>query len=122
MLIKEAYKESKNTLPIFFLVTHSVNVFNELHSFHLKNGANSSSTKLINVQVGRGLDKKIEEAISKAVNSGDWLLIENLHLADNWLYELEIIIQKLPYEKVNSKFRLWMSSIQYDNMPAQILR
>jgi dynein heavy chain len=68
------------------------------------------------------LDKKIEEAISKAVNSGDWLLIENLHLADNWLYELEIIIQKLPYEKVNSKFRLWMSSIQYDNMPAQILR
>jgi dynein heavy chain len=74
------------------------------------------------VQVGRGLDKKIEEAISKAVNSGDWLLIENLHLADNWLYELEIIIQKLPYEKVNSKFRLWMSSIQYDNMPAQILR
>lgn len=74
------------------------------------------------MQVGRGLDKKIEEAISKAVNSGDWLLIENLHLADNWLYELEIIIQKLPYEKVNSKFRLWMSSIQYDNMPAQILR
>jgi len=68
------------------------------------------------------LDKKIEEAINKAVNSGDWLLIENLHLADNWLYELEIIIQKLPYEKVNSKFRLWMSSIQYDNMPAQILR
>lgn len=68
------------------------------------------------------MDKKIEEAISKAVNSGDWLLIENLHLADNWLYELEIIIQKLPYEKVNSKFRLWMSSIQYDNMPAQILR
>ena len=74
------------------------------------------------MQVGRGLDKKIEEAISKAINSGDWLLIENLHLADNWLYELEIIIQKLPYEKVNSKFRLWMSSIQYDNMPAQILR
>lgn len=34
LLIKEAYKESKPTMPIFFLVTHSVNVFNELHSFH----------------------------------------------------------------------------------------
>lgn len=63
------------------------------------------------MQVGRGLDKKIEEAISKAMQSGDWLLIENLHLADNWLFELEIIIQKLPYEKVNSKFRLWMSTV-----------
>ena len=87
LLIKEAYKESKNTLPILFLVTHSVNVYNELQTFHHKNAA-SSSVKLIQMQVGRGLDKKIEEAISKGMQSGDWLLIENLHLADNWLYEL----------------------------------
>ena len=30
LLIKEAYEESTPTTPIFFLVTHSINVFNEL--------------------------------------------------------------------------------------------
>jgi hypothetical protein len=49
------------------------------------------------MQVGRGLDKKIEDALNKAASSGDWLLIENLHLADNWLYELEIKIQELAH-------------------------
>ena len=30
LLIKEAYEESTNTSPIFFLVSHSINVYNEL--------------------------------------------------------------------------------------------
>lgn len=54
--------------------------------------------------------------------SGDWLLIENLHLAEEWIFELENIIQKFPYERFNPKFRLWLSTVQYDKMPIQILR
>lgn len=34
LLIKEAYEESTATSPIFFLVTHSINVFNELQLFY----------------------------------------------------------------------------------------
>jgi hypothetical protein len=34
LLIKEAYEESTCTSPIFFLVTHSINVFNELQYFY----------------------------------------------------------------------------------------
>ena len=33
LLIKEAYEESTATSPVFFLVTHSINVFNELQFF-----------------------------------------------------------------------------------------
>lgn len=35
LLIKEAFADSKPTLPILFLVTHSVNVYAELQTFHL---------------------------------------------------------------------------------------
>jgi hypothetical protein len=54
-LLKEALKESKPQLPILFLVTHSINVYSELHAFHLKN-AGSASTKLISTQIGIGLN------------------------------------------------------------------
>lgn len=33
-LIKEAYEESVPTSPIYFLVTHSINVFDELRLFY----------------------------------------------------------------------------------------
>lgn len=33
-LIKEAYEESVPTSPIYFLVTHSINVFEELRIFY----------------------------------------------------------------------------------------
>lgn len=74
------------------------------------------------MQIGRGLDKKIEDAISKAMQAGDWVLVENLQLAENWLNDLEIIIGKFQYEQVHQKFRLWLSTQQHDAMPAQILR
>jgi hypothetical protein len=28
---------------------------------------------------------------------GDWILIENLHLAQNWLFELDMIIKKMQF-------------------------
>ena len=73
-------------------------------------------------QVGKGLNKTIEEAIAKAAAAGDWVLIENLQLADEWVDELELIIAKLPEEISSQKFRLFLSSVQMDNCPHMILK
>ena len=72
-------------------------------------------------QVGRGLDKKIGDTISKAMQVGDWILIENLHLADEWLIEFDQLVAKLD-ESTNNKFRLFVSSIQMDNCPHMVLK
>lgn len=50
MLINEAYNESTPVSPIFFLVTHSVNVNAELEQFYNKStgGAANSAIKLTN--------------------------------------------------------------------------
>ena len=39
MLIKESYEESIPTSPIYFLVTHSVNVYEELRVFYQEEAA-----------------------------------------------------------------------------------
>ena len=72
--------------------------------------------------MGKGLNKTIEDAIAKAVVSGDWILIENLQLADEWIDDLELIIAKLDAEGTNSKFRLFLSSVHMDNCPHMILK
>ena len=124
MLINEAYNESTPVSPIFFLVTHSVNVNAELEQFYNKKtgGAANSAIKLTNFQVGRGADHKIEEAIQKAIQVGDWILLENLHLADHWLNDLELIIAKFEKDICHSRFRLFLSAVQMDNCPHMILK
>jgi hypothetical protein len=52
---------------------------------------------------------------------GDWILIENLHLADEWLMEFDQLVAKLD-ESTNSKFRLFVSSIQMENCPHMVLK
>lgn len=61
--------------------------------------------------MGKGLNKTIEESIQKAMSAGDWILIENLHLADEWIDDLELLIAKLGQEVSNQKFRLFLSSV-----------
>ena len=121
-MIKEAYEESTPTSPIYFLVTHSVNVFNELQLFYQKKIATHSATKLHHFQVGKGLNRTIEEAVAKAAAAGDWVLIENLQLADAWVDDLELIVARLDKDVSNSKFRLFLSSIQMDDCPGLILK
>jgi len=68
------------------------------------------------------LNKTIEDAITKAAQAGDWILIENIQLADSWIDELELIIAKLDKEIQSNKFRLYLSSVQMDNCPHMILK
>ena len=124
-LIAEAYEESSPDTPVYFLVTHSVNVQQELQQFYQKKAA-SQNVKLHNFQVGRGLDKKVEDALGKAITAGDWVLLENLHLAGDWLLELEQMVaelhDRLDKETANAKFRLFLSSIAMERCPDMILK
>ena len=61
--------------------------------------------------MGKGLNKTIEDNIAKAAQAGDWILIENIQLADKWIDELELIIAKLDKEVSNQRFRMFITSI-----------
>ena len=49
-------------------------------------------------------------------------MIENLHLADNYILEIDQMIAKLDSESTHKNFRLFLSSVQMDNCPHMILK
>ena len=55
-------------------------------------------------------------------NNGDWVLLENLHLATDWLLILEKFIQKIHSEGVHDNFRLWLSTMPVDYFPVPLLQ
>ena len=49
--------------------------------------------------------------MQKALQVGDWVLIENLHLADDYILEIDQMIAKLDSESTHKNFRLYLSSV-----------
>ena len=120
-LISEAYDDSDARSPVFFLITHSVNVLDIVTEFHQKKMSGSSSLKLQYFSLGKGLEEVVEEKMTKAAQNGDWIILENLHLVDDWLPVFEEKISKWKGAELNPRFRVWITCVPVDSFPANIL-
>lgn len=120
-LISEAYDDSDARSPIFFLVAHSVNILDIVTEFHQRKISASSSLKLQHFSLGKGLEEVVEEKMAKAAQNGDWIILENLHLVEDWLPVFEEKISKWKGAELNPRFRVWITCVPANNFPANIL-
>ncbi|CAF4259355.1 unnamed protein product, partial [Adineta steineri] len=60
-----------------------------------------------------------EQAINAAAKQGNWVLLKNVHLAPQWLKELE---KKLHSLKPHESFRLFLSTEIHPKLPTSLLR
>ena len=65
--------------------------------------------------------EEAESAIKLAARSGSWVLLKNVHLAPQWLVELEKTIYKLDL-KANNPFRLFLTMEVNPKVPTTLLR
>jgi dynein heavy chain 1 len=60
-----------------------------------------------------------EKSIQAAAKGGTWVLLKNIHLAPQWLVQLE---KKLHNLTPHQSFRLFMTSEIHPQLPANLLR
>jgi len=65
---------------------------------------------------------KIFSMISKGAKEGNWVFLANCHLSLSWMPKLDKIVETLQSGKINSKFRLWLSSSPNPGFPISILQ
>lgn len=120
-LLQEAYEDSSCRSPIFFLITHSVNIYDLVNDFNQQRMSGGGASKLQHFSLGKGLEEMVEEKMAKAAQNGDWILLENLHLVEDWLPVFEEKMSKWKGSELNTKFRMWITCVPVDNFPASIL-
>lgn len=59
--------------------------------------------------------------MAKAAQNGDWIILENLHLVEDWLPVFEEKISKWKGAELNPRFRVWITCVPVQNFPANIL-
>lgn len=59
--------------------------------------------------------------MAKAAQNGDWIILENLHLVEDWLPTFEEKMNKWKGPELNARFRMWITCVPVDSFPATIL-
>lgn len=61
--------------------------------------------------------------INEALTTGQWVVLQNCHLAESWMRELDRICSEIIIpESTNDLFRLWLTSYPSKAFPVAILQ
>ena len=76
------------------------------------------------ISLGQGQGPRAEAMIDNARESGDWVLLQNCHLAKSWMTRLERKVFDLIEESqdINDDFRLYLTSFPASYFPVSVLQ
>jgi dynein heavy chain len=120
--LEGAYSDSTQVSPLIFILSPGADPTDYLLQLSQSKGKGGSGLRIISL--GQGQGPIAERALQQAQLTGDWVCLQNCHLAVSWLPKLEFIVEKMQNEpdNVNSGFRLWLTSMPSAVFPVTVLQ
>jgi len=113
------FENSNCCSPLIFILSSGVDPMSELLKLAEDKG---HADRLETVSLGQGQGPRAEAAVSKAVDTGSWVCLQNCHLAASWMSSLEKLCENLTPETVQPTFRLWLTSMPSKDFPVSVLQ
>ncbi|OQS02753.1 dynein heavy chain, partial [Thraustotheca clavata] len=118
--LKGCYNDSAPDIPLIFVLSPGADITDYLLELAKAEGKDGPGLKIISLGQGQG---PIAEALMKqARETGEWVCLQNCHLAVSWLGKLEQILEKSKELEIHGEFRLWLTSMPSPKFPVPILQ
>jgi dynein heavy chain len=113
------FEDSEVDTPLIFVLSTGSDPTKSFYQFAETVGMRS---KLEGISLGQGQGQIAERLIEKAQVNGEWVLLQNCHLASSWMGELERLCEAIDRDKVSPDFRLWLTSMPSKHFPVSVLQ
>lgn len=114
------FLESNACAPIVFILTAGSDPTAVLLKFAEDQGY--IDKRFFSLSLGQGQGPIAEKIIGDGVRYGNWVLLQNCHLAQSWMPKLKQICETFTPDTTHPEFRLWLTSYAVDYFPLAILQ
>jgi dynein heavy chain len=117
--LSASFADSSPLTPIIFVLSTGADP-----TMYLYNLAKDAGVleRLKMISLGQGQGPIAESLIFAARESGDWVCLQNCHLASSWMPELEKLLETHQNMKLHDDFRLWLTSMPSKVFPTSVLQ
>jgi dynein heavy chain len=112
-----SYEDSSSGTPIIFVLSPGADPMSNLQAFAKEKDMDGRFRVL---SLGQGQGPKAEELIKMGRINGDWVCLQNCHLAATWMTDLERIQEN--QGDVLQDYRLWLTSMPTQKFPVSVLQ
>ncbi|XP_078041170.1 dynein heavy chain 3, axonemal [Augochlora pura] len=119
--LQGSYNDSSNVTPLLFILSPGSDPMAGLIRFAENYGI--SKKNLMTISLGQGQGPIAANMINVGIKTGEWVVLQNCHLAVSWMKDLDRICDEvITPENTNAKFRLWLTSYPSEDFPISILQ
>ncbi|OMJ81043.1 hypothetical protein SteCoe_18549 [Stentor coeruleus] len=117
--LKGAFEDSQSMSPIIFILSPGADPISDLMKLAAQNDMDGRFRML---SLGQGQGKTAEKFIDNGRRNGDWVCLQNCHLAASWMGELERIQEQQVEGDIHPEYRLWLTSMPSSKFPVPVLQ
>lgn len=115
--IEEMFDESKNNVPVLFLLSAGADPTNSIDEFAKKKKKFPTGK----VSMGEEMEGPALELIKAGFVTGGWVILNNCHLSLEFMGQLEEILNP-KHAEVHDEFRLWITCEPHADFPLGLLQ
>lgn len=110
----ETFAETTNKIPVFFVLFPGVDPTRDVEQVAAKYNISTENGRFINISMGQGQEDRAKKAVFDCAKKGYWVMLQNLHLMQNWLYGIAglegFLEQVFASPTTHKNFRIFLSS------------